>query len=387
MAQYDATTFAAKQTVKVPAEAVSAPISINVNRAGQILFAPLITVPLSDAEIANPHKVWFWNGKSASTFDQGVQHSSETTGSNQAINETAPSPFLSDDGSHLLWFAQQSRRLQRDNVDLSISSTWQVWQTDLTGNGRQDIASVKLPDCRCTTGNCEESCPTPSIWIPESGAGNFFFVTLYVAGQTSISYTSTILYEFANGKWTSHPLTDPLQRILDAASLGSIVVAAIPDAGCCGWSNESDDQTFILVDRKSHTVFDERATYKNPDYDVSFFTQTARLSPDQALVAMTITATTLGDKAIQLADEGQANLDEFKQIRKSLAELPAVAIKANDDAAKPVAFLPHCTLVGWINDKEILAVEDKLLVTFNLTTGAKKKSTIRVEDAAHVFLR
>src|ERR1035438_1908003 len=63
MVEYDLTTFATKQTVKVPAEALKAPASISVNRAGQIIFAPPVSLPLSDEDVASPHKVWLWNGR------------------------------------------------------------------------------------------------------------------------------------------------------------------------------------------------------------------------------------------------------------------------------------------------------------------------------------
>jgi len=43
--------------------------------------------------------------------------------------------------------------------------------------------------------------------------------------------------------------------------------------------------------------------------------------------------------------------------------------------------------VGWISERELLIVEDHLLVAYNVATGSRRKSTIRVEDAAHVFLR
>jgi hypothetical protein len=52
-----------------------------------------------------------------------------------------------------------------------------------------------------------------------------------------------------------------------------------------------------------------------------------------------------------------------------------------------VAFLPHATLVGWLNQRELLIVEDHMLVTYNVSTGTRRKSNVRVEDAAHVFLR
>jgi hypothetical protein len=34
-----------------------------------------------------------------------------------------------------------------------------------------------------------------------------------------------------------------------------------------------------------------------------------------------------------------------------------------------------------------LIVEDKLLVVYNVAGGSRRRSKIRVEDAAHVFLR
>jgi hypothetical protein len=43
--------------------------------------------------------------------------------------------------------------------------------------------------------------------------------------------------------------------------------------------------------------------------------------------------------------------------------------------------------VGWISEKEILIVEGHLLIAYNVASGARRKSNIRVEDAAHVFLR
>ena len=39
MAEYDPATFEAKQTVKIPAEALQSPERLRVNRVGQILFA------------------------------------------------------------------------------------------------------------------------------------------------------------------------------------------------------------------------------------------------------------------------------------------------------------------------------------------------------------
>jgi len=387
MVEYDPATFAVKQTVKVPPEAVQSPQSVAVNRQGQILFAPAVSLPLAEGDAASPHNVWFWNGRTAATVDRGLKREVGTAGSNQTITESAPAVYLSADGQHLFWFANQARRLQREDVDLSVTTAWQAWRTDVTGAGREDLATVKLPDCRCPTGSCEESCPYGAVWAPESGASGFFLMTQFVAGKTEPLYKASTLYQEEGGKWTASPLTEPLRRVLDAASGGTVIVEAIPDTGCCGWSNQSDDQTLVRNNGKTVTVFDEQATYKNADYDVSFYTPNARLSPALGHVALTIVATAQANQPIQLSEQGQADPEESKRIRKALAELPAVEVKTLTDPPRQVALLPHAGLVGWISEKELLIVENHLLVVYTVATGARRKSSVRVQDSAHVFLR
>jgi hypothetical protein len=295
-------------------------------------------------------------------------------------------PYLSADGAHLYWFSNQARRLQREGVDLSTKTMWLGWRTDLEGKGREDLASTTLPDCSCPTGSCEETCPYGQIWIPDYGVGNFFLLTQVVSGKMQLLYKATSLYEENASKWMAKPLDPPLRRVLDAANAGTIL-EAIPDTACCGWENESDDRTLLHLPGKVWTVFDEQTTYKNPDYDVSFYTENGRLSPDLGSVALTIAATAQPNKPIQLAEEGQANPEESLRIRKALLDLPAVEVKSSEDASRRIAFLPHATLVGWISAKEILIVEGHLLVAYNMASGTRRKSNIRVEDVALVFLR
>jgi hypothetical protein len=384
--EYDPSTFAAKQTVKVPPEAAASPLNFSVNHLGQMLFAPSASLPLAEGDLAAERKVWLWDGHTATTLAREVARTTATTGSNLAITESAPVPSLSSDGTHLYWFSNQARRLQRDNVDLSTKTTWSAWLTDLAGAARQDVASVTLPECSCPTGTCEESCPYGEVWVPDDGVGKFFLLTQFVAGQTQAVYKSSALYQESGGKWTATAIDPPLRRVLDAANAGAIL-EAIPDTGCCGWENQSDDQTLLHLHGKTLTVFDELAAYKNPDYDVSFYTENGKLSPDLGSVAMTIVATAQPNKAIQLSEEGQANPEESQRIRKALLDLPAVEVKSVEDAPQRIAFIPHATLVGWISDKEILIVEGHLLVAYNVASGARRKSNIRVEDAAHAFLR
>ncbi|MFZ0900277.1 MAG: hypothetical protein WB616_10415 [Candidatus Sulfotelmatobacter sp.] len=384
--EYDSATLAEKQTVKTPPEAVASPSRFSVNALGQMLVAAPVALPLAEGDLSAERRVWFWNGHMASELTRDVGRTTSTAGSNLVITESAPVPFLSADGVHLYWFSNQARRLQRDGVDLSTKITWLGWRTDLSGAGRQDLASIAMPDCSCTTGGCEETCPYGDTWIPDEEVGKFFLLTLFVEGQTQAIYKSSSVYQENAGQWTATPLDLPLQRELDAAN-GGAILEAIPDTGCCGWSNESDDQTLLYLHGKRLTVFDELAAYKNPDYDVSFYTQNGKLSPNLGFVAMTINATARPNTPIQLAEQGQANPEESQRIRKALLDLPAVEIKSVEDSPRHLAFLPHATLVGWINDKEILIVEDQRLVGYNVASGARRKSNIRVEDAEHVFLR
>lgn len=387
LVEYDPATFTAKQTIKLPPEAAKAPASVSVNKLGQVLFVPAVSLPLTEDDMAAPHKIWFWNGRTATTLDQGVEHKVGKIGSNDAVTELAPAVFLSADGTHLFWSANQERRVQRDDLDFSTNTTWQTWQTDPSGAIREEIASLKFADCRCPTGSCEETCPSAVSWVPEGGLDAFFLMTQFVTGKTNPVYKASSRYRSDAGTWTAEQLAEPLQRVLDADLTGNTIVEAIPDTGCCGWSNQSNDQTLVLTKGKKLTVFDEQATYKNSDYDVSFYTSTARLSPETAYVAMTIASTAQLNKPIQLAEDGQGNPEELQRIHKALAELPAVAVKTVDDTARQVAFLAHTTLVGWLNEKELLVVEDHLLVAYNPATGARRKSTVKVEDAAHVFVR
>jgi len=387
MVEYDPATFAVKQKLKVPVEAVENPLGLSVNLLGQILFVPIVNLPLSEEDVQSGRKVWFWDGQAAATLEQGVKREVAATGSNQAINEAAPTARLSLNGTHLFWFANQAHRLQRDGLDLSTATTWQGWRTDLTGGAREDLATVKLPECKCATGNCEESCPYCGVWVPERGIGNFFLMTQFVTRQTEVDYQKSSRYQDENGKWTATVLDKPLERELDASAAGDLIAEAIPDAGCCGWVNESNDQTLVRSSGKTRVVFDERASYQNPDYDVSFYTSNAQLSPELGSIAMTILSTAEANKPIQLADQGDANPEELQRIHKALTELPAVDVKGLEDSPRRVAFVPHAMLVGWMNEKEILIVEHHVLVVYNVGTGTRRKSTVRVEDTAKIFLR
>jgi hypothetical protein len=386
MVEFNPVTFEQKQAVKVPVEALKSPQNLSVNGLGQMLFAPTVALPLDEDDPAMEQKVWLWDGHAANSINREVTRGVSTTGSNLEIAEKSASPALSQDGTHLYWFSNDARRLQRDDVDLSTRTTWRAWRTDLAGGGREEVTSTSFPECRCTTGSCEETCPYGQTWVPDNGVANFFLLTQFVAGQAQPTYKASSRYEEHDRKWASDTIDTPLRRILDAADANT-VLEGIPDTGCCGWANKSDDQTLLRLKDKTLTIFDERAQFNNPDYDVSFYTQNGKLSPDVTHVATTIVATAGPNRAIQLTADGQASPEELQSIRKALAELPAVEVKSVEDSPRRTAYLPHAEVVGWLSEKEILIIEDHVLATYNLATGVRHKSSVRVDDLADVYLR
>lgn len=384
--EYDPSNFAPKQTSKLPAEALRAPEVLKVNEKGQMLFAPNPNDPSPDVG-KNGEEVWFWDGKSPGQLGRESLRTVSQTGSNQRVIESSPDVALSDDGMHLFWFTNEFSRLERDEMELSVKNTFRAWRTDLAGKDRQPVAAFDIPECHCPTGTCSESCPEVDVWAPGPGVSTFFLLNRVVPGQTETKYVGASVYTLENGEWQGTDLADPLQRVLDAADNGTVIVNAIPDTGCCGWENQSNDQTLLFNHGKKMVLFDEREQYKNPDYDVSFFTANAKLSPDLSAVAMTIQASAKPGGAIQLSEEGQGNPAESQRIRKALAELPAVQIMSTSESGKRLALLPHASVAGWLNDKEVLIVENQVLVAYNVSTGARRKSEIKVTNPAYVIVR
>src|SRR5437899_11651645 len=70
MVEYDPTTFAPQQHVKLPPEALKSPSNISVNRQGHILFAPTISLPYSEAVVIAATNVGIGNGPRPTTSEQ-----------------------------------------------------------------------------------------------------------------------------------------------------------------------------------------------------------------------------------------------------------------------------------------------------------------------------
>jgi hypothetical protein len=384
--EYELSTFAAKGTVKVPPEVLKAARILQINRKGQMLFAPNTDDPSPDVG-KNGEKFWYWDGQTESKIGPELIRVTSPSGSNQKVTESSPWAFLGSNGLHLYWFTNEFNKLTRDNIELSATTTFRAWQSTTSGKEKQEVVSTEFPECRCTTGVCSETCTEVRFWIPDAGVDDYFLLTKLIPGQTETKYIGSSLYIQSGGTWVPTELKQPLQRVLDSAENGSVILAAILDIGCCGWENQSDDQTMLLNHDKSVRVFDEREQFKNPDYDVSFFTENAKVSPEVGYVAMTIEASAKSSAPIQLSENGQGDAAESQRIRKALLDLPSVQVVTATEPVKRTAYLPHAVLVGWLSEKEILIVENHLLVAYDVSANTRRKSSIRVEDAAYAFVR
>ena len=230
--------------------------------------------------------------------------------------------------------------------------------------------------------------------MPKTGIENFFVVVGSYEGQVApTTYVRESLYrKSADGQWSSSSLPSSFEHeILDAAEDASAFIVLIPDSACCGWNNESDDQTLLLRKGQTIVLFDEFARYNNSQYDVSYSAREAQLSPDNQLVAMTISSSAQKGEEFRSSDESKIDIkltaEVVEHINQTLADLPAVEVVSASDPPKRAVYLPNATFVGWLSEREILIVKDSLLVAYDVLGGASRKSNIQVSDKAYALVR
>ncbi len=390
--EYDPSTFVLKSSRQVPPEIFQSPQDLQINAKGQMLFLPA-TVREPDGlvhESSNP-KVWFWDGLSATFLNRTITNTHVPGSGNVLVSSAKPRCFLSANGAHLFWFENRFKTLQTPDMgqDVSITTIFHAWQTDLSGEHPEDIATHAFAPCKCETAVCSETCPEANYWLPDNGIDDHFITTHWIPGQLQSEYQASFLHRNSAGGWHETKLPGAMEQVLDSSSdrSGLMLIEAIADGACCGWVNASDDQTLLTRNGKTSVLFDEFQQYQNQDYDVSFFTANAKLSPHSILVAFTVTATHEPGSEIRLSDAGKANSAELSRIQQALAELPAVEVLRLDDPPKRTAMIPHARLVGWVSDQEILLVENGLLVSYNVVSGRRRKSEIKVFKESYAFLR
>lgn len=383
LSAYDGADFhlRTKDAAPIPPDARSHPGSISISRTGLVLYP-------KPAGYSGPPRHWrLWSDGHSRELIAATDRTQAAPGGGSLVTRSIPVARFSADGRRIFWFENTFTVLQRENVgEITRTGKFLVWTTDLDGHDPERLVRLGLPRCTCGTGVCEETCPQIAAWSPHAGISAFFFLTRWIPGQLSSRILETDLYQSGSGGWKAHKLSAPVDAFLDAADHGHAFLGEIPDAGCCGWENESDDRTYFVRDGHMVTVFDERARFHNKDYDVSFFTSNALLSPGATDVAYTITSTYRPGQPIRLSDGGKTNPGELRKIQAAIARLPQVEVETVSHPSKPRFTLPNTELIGWLDARRLLVWRHGRLLVVNAATGQAAPTGLAAAKPADVFL-
>ena len=376
--EYEAGSFVARRTVLAPSRIFEHPEYLRINAGGQMLFTAEPGMAFFSGDLASTAtRVWVWDGRKAHEFPREDEP------------DIAREWFLSSSGDALYAFENRfAITRDKDGLEQSQRASARLWRTDLAGGRREVVMNLAaLPSCICETGTCSESCPQWAAWSPSGIIDRFLLLTKYVPGQLQTDYQTTTIYRRAGQSWRPATLPQPIEVPLDASADGAMLVAAIPDAGCCGWINVSSDQLLALRGGKATTLFDEFSRFGNQDYDVSLVATAARLSPDLARVAYTLVADAPpAGEAIRLSDGGKENPTELARIRQAMTTLPAVEIVRLDGPTAIRVVIPHASLTGWLDADRVLVVQDGTLAIYS-AAGAKLRDTAVAASANAAWLR
>jgi hypothetical protein len=388
--EYDAATFSVRRTLKVPRRLIEHPEYLSVNAKGQMVFLPPKDAQWAGGEMASATgRAWFWDGHQAQEWNIEGPKTRGGSAGKPTVTETALQWFLSAGGESLFQFENRFEKVTEEaGLELSVRSTARAWRTDLAGGKPETITSLSSPGwCPCTTGTCSESCPEWYGWAPDGIVSDFFLVTRVTSGQIGSTYHESVLCQRSGQTWQVKKLPQPIERPLTASAKGEVLVAAVPDGGCCGWENESSDQALLLQNGRVSVLYDEYDRFHNRNYDVSFYVADARLAAGNAMLAYTVVSTARADSEIRLSSEGKENAEELARVRKAIAELPAVEVVQLGIQPRRTAVIRQAGLVGWVSDHEILVAQDGRLVVYDTHGSKRKETTIRVRSAADTFLR
>lgn len=377
--EYDATTFNPRRSVAVPPRVFERPEYLAVNARGQLLFAAPAGVGFGGGELARAaDRVWFWDGRTAREW----------------VRDGGPDAprhwFLSAAGDALYVFEQQlAVERDRDGAERSRRVATRLRQANLSGDVTREMLRLPdLPSCACTTGACSESCPLWAGWAPDQIIGDFLLATRYVEGQLQPRYEDTVIYRRRGSAWTPAVLPEPLEAPLASAADASVLAAAVPDAGCCGWINDSSNQLLVIRPGTRAVIFDEWQRFDNRNYDAGFAVSAARLAPAGTSLAYTVVADTpKPGEEWRLSSDGKPNPAELARIRGAAAEHPVVELVDLDTPARPRVRVPRAEAVGWLDAGQLLAAQGGRLVIYD-RQGVKRRDTpIALRSAADAFVR
>jgi hypothetical protein len=374
--EYDLKTGVVVKSVPVPPEVFKQEHPVIVSHRGQVL----ISLYQPDG-YAVPMRHWIWDGNNAQMLVPSVSPADDSDG------WAFPRPLLSADGGNPFWYKTDMK-----GTGQAVQPIFQMFRGILRGPGGEQIVLKAFDKCECTTGACSESCPVGQVWAPHGVVDDFFFVTYFDPGQLQASYDSTYLFARRGSRWTSQKREEASELILDAKSRGEVIVEVSPDAGCCGWENESSDRTLVRRSGNSMTIFDEWTRYKNQRYDVNFFSANAEISPDGIRLAHTIASSADPNSGIRPSStvpEGvKIPAEEISKLRELIARHPLVEVVALNNPSRPPTVIQQATLIGWLSDREIMIFKDKKLLIADAYDGKLIRTLpLDVERPRSVFLR
>lgn len=381
---FDLADFLRVGGVRVPPVAFNDPGRLSINGLGQMLVQ-------LDADL-----LWLWDGDGAKTIPITPDLSGMAS---PPSNSSTPMPqwLLGDDGKSLYVLQSKSRQVGTSTAD-SASSSHVVVRTSLALQPRDPILSILRKPCQKQYGfpaDGAEPCPDPDIWAPGGVVRTYFVLTHWEQdSQTDPEaqpYGSRhrTLYRRGIKGWRASDLgTSEHQPLLDVSSDGTAWVQTEEDGGCCGSSNGGSDRAVFGSADTALVLFDEWPRFHNQNYDMSFYTDKARIAPGGGRVAFTIHATEAPGAAIPVSADGHPDTLELASIQRSLADLPIVEIHAMGPKPTHLLRLRHVELVGWASDSELLVVERGHVVGVDVITKRRRESGIGVrtaEDASVVW--
>jgi hypothetical protein len=182
-------------------------------------------------------------------------------------------------------------------------------------------------------------------------------------------------------------LARPVEQPLAASADGEVLIAAEADGACCGWDNEGSDRMFLFRNGTESVLYDEFSRYGNRNYDVSFFVANARLGAGDTMLAYTIASTSQPGGEIRLSSSGREDAAGLARVREALAGLPAVEVVDLGVRPAPPVVIRSASLVGWLNDREILVARNGRLAVYDARGTLRIETDIRVRSGADAFLR
>jgi hypothetical protein len=374
--QYDALTFAEYRTIEFPAKDLqylqfsAHLLQLSANKAGQIITG--------SNQWFSEDTTWFWDGSAARVLPKRQPE--------QNCTEGPPSWFLSGDGAHLFLADNECAVTGTDDAE-SVTTRFHVWQTDLSGRNREPVLEVAFPPCPCH-GGCTDVCPEGLIFAPEGIIDDHFFLTDWVPGQLQSTYNSTSVYRKTSTGWVRDKLRASVESFLDSRERGSSWIERVLDTGCCSWQNANSDQTMLVRDAQSTVFFDEWKRYANSAYDVSFNTAFARFSPNGGRIAFT-TDTSFDPVHDELRMSGNAEPPgpaALARIQSLFRDMPTLDVVASDRLTVPIHRITRASLIGWLNDNEILITENGRVAILDVGSGKRQTSTIPVQNPTEAVL-